>query len=227
MKKTLMPLMALSLLLFACGESEKVEEPDVDAPTVPALSFPTADLACTHYELEFRWTTSTDDSAGIIRYQIDISEDGSFGSIDFSDVVSGTAATFTLEPGITYYWRVNAMDGNSNKSAYSPSRMFYTEPEAGTNTLPTIPEIGSPTLGSTVSGSTVELSWQVTDEDGDELLYDIYLGADSTPELHTSNVNGNILEVPVEAGTKYYWRVVAKDAQQGVSVGQLWHFNVQ
>ena len=232
MKKTLISIMALAVLLFACDGSESmenpdVEAPDVDAPTAPALTFPTANMACTHYELEFRWTASTDGSGGTVRYQIDVSQDSNFDNVDFSDMVNTTTATFTLESGTTYYWRVNAVDGNGNESNYSPSRFFYTEPEAGTNTLPAIPEIGAPALGSTVSESTVELSWQTTDADGDELSYDVYFSPDSAPELHASDVDGNSLEVPVEAGMQYFWRIVAKDTQQGVSVGQLWHFTVE
>ncbi|NAS14349.1 glycoside hydrolase family 78 protein [Poritiphilus flavus] len=227
MKKTLIYLMAPAMMMFGCGGSGNGEEPDVDAPTVPALTFPTANLACTHYELEFQWEASTDEGSGTISYQIDVSEDSSFGSVDFSDTVSSTTATFTLEPGTTYYWRVSAQDGSGNESSYSPSRTFYTEPEAGTNSLPTIPEIGLPALGSTVSGSMVELSWQATDADGDELLYDIYFGAGNPPELYTTDVEANKLEVAVAAGTQYYWRVVAKDARQGVSKGRLWHFRVE
>ena len=70
------------------------------------------------------------------------------------------------------------------------------------------------------------LSWQaVSDPDGDNVTYDVYFGTDASPVTITSNgQTGTTYSPTLEANTTYYWKVVAKDPNGGISESAIWSF---
>lgn len=93
------------------------------------------------------------------------------------------------------------------------------------NTKPYIPS--NPTPSDNATGITINptLSWECYDPDGDTLIYDIYFGTDSNPPLiklgHTSR---SYSPGPLQYGSKYHWKIVAKDGRGGVREGLIWSF---
>ncbi|MDY8134885.1 hypothetical protein [Aquimarina sp. 2201CG5-10] len=219
------------LFLSACSNEdfpdEVIQVPDIENnfPSIPGLVFPTNNLVCTNFNLEFKWSTVIDIDGDAIAYQIDLAYDNTFSNILFSVTTSEPTWVFTLEKGTTYFWRVKAIDSEQNESEYSEVQSFFTEPEAGVNTIPYGPEIISPALRTTVSGSAVTLDWSATDADQDPLLFDVYFGDVNPPPLVSENLQGSTFDVNISSDTTYYWRVVVKDDKQGVAIGRVWNFN--
>ncbi|MCK8523804.1 hypothetical protein M0D21_19640 [Aquimarina sp. D1M17] len=197
------------------------------APTVPSLVFPTNNLTCTSIDLELVWGSSTDIDDDAIRYEIEIAEVSNFSTITFTAITTAISEVFDLEKGITYYWRVRAIDSKDNASEYSATQSFFTEPEATINALPGIPELGIPALGSRLSGSLVTLTWSATDSDDDALSYDLYFGDTNPPVLFAENIAVNTFDVSVSPGTAYYWRIVVRDNHQSATIGPVWNFRTE
>ncbi|MEW7289139.1 fibronectin type III domain-containing protein [Aquimarina sp. 2304DJ70-9] len=219
-----------SLFLFSCGGSDDSgvqQTVSNEAPSVPKLVFPINNATCTNFNLEFDWDAASDSDGDSVSYTIEIAESDSFSTIVFTQNTSQTTNVFSLEKGTTYFWRVKSMDSEGNESAYSTIQSFFTEPEAGLNTIPTAPSVVSPTLGEHISGTNITLDWDASDTDGDDLSYDVYFGTSNTPSLVEQNITASQLEVTISPDTVYYWRVVVKDDQEGVTIGQVWNFRTE
>ncbi len=223
-------LLLSSLFLFSCGGSDDggagPSSSNV-APTVPKLVFPTNNLVCTNFNLEFDWDAATDSNGDAISYTVDISESETFSTLLFTTTTIETVNTVTLEKGTTYFWRVKASDSEGNESIYSDTQTFFTEPDAAVNTVPNAPSVVVPTLGERVSGSSITLDWGASDVDQDPLLYDLYFGDTNPPVLISENITVSTFDVSVSANTTYYWRVVVKDSHQSATIGQVWNFRTE
>ncbi|MEW7289149.1 fibronectin type III domain-containing protein [Aquimarina sp. 2304DJ70-9] len=229
MKKIYIILLS-SLFLLSCGGSDDSGVPPTVsnvAPSVPKLVFPTNNATCTNFNLEFDWDAATDSDGDSVNYTIDIAESDSFATIVFTQNTSQTTNILTLEKGTTYFWRVKAKDNVGNESAYTATQTFFTEPDAGVNTVPNAPSVVSPTLGERVSGTTITLDWDATDRDNDPLTFDLYFGDTNPPVLFAESVDATALDVTVTADMIYYWRVVVKDDKAGVTIGQVWNFRTE
>lgn len=223
-------LLVSTLFLFSCSNDDdggpRIDLSNAD-PSIPGLIFPTNNLVCTNFNLEFDWSAAIDRDNDAITYVIDISTTSNFSTILFTAVTSATTRAFTLEKGTTYYWRVKARDSKGNESAYSPTQSFFTEPDAGVNTAPTVPEVVSPSIGARLSSTAITLEWNAYDSEDDALLYDLYFGDTNPPLLFAEDIDVSSFDVTVSPGTVYYWRVVAKDNNQAVTMGQLWNFRIE
>ena len=228
MKNSLILSIIVSLLAASCSKnnSEPIETLET-APSIPSLVFPTHNLVCTNYDLEFKWQNSTDPEGDTISYEINISEGQDFNAVVFKQTVSGNAIVFTLEQATTYFWRVRAVDSNSNESEFSPTWEFFTEPEAGQNAIPFAPGLVAPQIGSSLNGITTQLSWDALDLDNDPLLYDLYFGTQNPPPIYSENMDSSSKDVSISPNQHYYWRIVAKDDKQGVAIGQVWNFKTE
>ncbi len=216
-----------TISLLSCGSDDGGgSSPSNEAPTTPKLVFPSDNLTCTNFNLEFAWETATDADSDTVSYVIEVASESSFASILFTAITSVPQQVFTLEKGITYYWRVKARDSKGSDSSYSSVQSFFTEPDAAVNSLPSVPELISPELGDRVSGTNITLDWNATDVDGDTLVYDVYFGTTNSPSLIEENMTTSQLEMTVTTNTIYYWRVVVKDNNQNATMGQVWNFRV-
>ncbi len=125
---------------------------------------------------------------------------------------AASQATVTLEPGVTYFWRVDAVDADG---VVSEGDLWSFD------TLPLEAHFPSPyeDQGNVLSG--VQLSW--TAGKG-VLLHNVYFGTDPdalTPTMYLSETTFD--PGALEMGTTYYWRV---DEFTGIATneGPLWSF---
>ena len=229
MKKIVVILMSLSVLFSCSGDDNgaAIITSINGAPGAPALVFPTDNLICTNFNLEFDWNAVTDPEGDAVSYIIDIATDANFDVVVFSALTTVTTQLFTLEKGVTYYWRVKVRDSEGNESGYSETQSFITEPDAGINTIPYPPTAVTPQDGAVISGNTVSLEWTATDADGDALTYDVYFGDTNPPILVSENQENSTLELSLSANTAYYWRLVVKDENGGAVIGQVWNFTTE
>lgn len=101
-----------------------------------------------------------------------------------------------------------------------------------TNSTPQIPQnhppeltILTPTNGTTDVPLDFVLKWECTDPDGDDLVYDIYLGTSNPPPLLLNDYSyENYAVTHLQSLTTYYWKIVAKDSKGGVTEGPIWSF---
>ncbi|GAA4279151.1 fibronectin type III domain-containing protein [Aquimarina mytili] len=218
-----------ALMLLSCNADDEFVisrnplVPNIE-PTTPSLVFPTNNLVCTNFNLQFDWNASRDINGDALSYVIEVATDINFTTILFTAITSQTTHPFTLEKGVAYYWRVKARDTEGKESIYSATQTFFTEPEAGINNIPFVPTVVSPLVRATVTGPNITLDWDAADADNDPLSYDLYFGDTNPPELFVENSTSSSLDVNVLTNTEYYWRVVAKDNKQGVTIGQVWSF---
>lgn len=227
----------LCLLAFqACSksgggeETEIVQEPEPTpevsntAPTIPVKIFPTNGLLCSDNPLKFSWNSSTDKEGDAISYEIELAEDTAFEKIIEHTIVSETEITLTLEKGVQRNWRIRAKNNKGEYSGYSSSWNFYTEGEGIVNYLPFSPTLINPKSFSKVEDNMVLLEWVSRDVDEDLLLYDIYFGEITPPELVQENIEDSTYAVSINPDKTYYWKIVVKDGNGGESIGDIWVF---
>ncbi len=72
----------------------------------------------------------------------------------------------------------------------------------------------------------VELEWECTDPEWDEIQYDIYFGKEATPKLYKSGIKETKIKIEnLENDTNYYWMIVANDSKNKNSTkGPVWVF---
>ena len=227
MKKISLFILSLTLLVSCSsgGDEEDTQTP----PTIPGLVYPTNNLVCIDNVVEFKWNASSDAQNDAITYQLDVATDNAFTKNVVTSTTTMLSKSLSLEKGKFYYWRVKAIDSKNKAGEYTSVYTFFTENQGIVNHLPFIPEIKTPVLHSSISGSSTTLSWTAVDADNDNLLYDVYLGTSNPPtQKVASDLSIATYEVSsLSAVTKYYWYVVVKDGKGGTTIGQVWDFTKQ
>lgn len=91
--------------------------------------------------------------------------------------------------------------------------VFELEPEEEINQSPTVPELISPTDNQENLSLNVNLTWQSTDPESDELTYKITLRNDITNEIdiYENITTPNFLLTGLNYSTKYFWQVSVSD----------------
>jgi len=87
---------------------------------------------------------------------------------------------------------------------------------------PTTPSDPTPADEETGVSVWTNLSWNCSDADGDKLSYDIYFGTTPAPPIIKSDYNDKTYDLgedPLELGTTYYWKIVAKDNPRAAAYG--------
>ena len=92
--------------------------------------------------------------------------------------------------------------------------------------IPTQPSDPSPADKTSGVSTSVLLSWNSSDPDGDLLLYDVFLGRNSNP---TTIVSSNQSNMSYQCSnllnnTTYYWKIIAKDNHGNISGSASWSF---
>ncbi|MFC2110300.1 fibronectin type III domain-containing protein [Bacteroidota bacterium] len=230
MKKAYLYLgLVLGMIVSCGGGGDEMDEKPVEentAPTAPSQVYPVDNTLCLDASINFEWNTSTDKEGNRITYKIEISEDNSFSVLAKNESSFSSSKFITLSKGKAYYWRIKAVDSKGAESAYTSVSQFLTEGEGTSNHLPFAPTLLAPSMDSEVDGTSTTLSWSASDVDNDALLFDVYLdtNADPTTKVVTDQSATTYNATGLTAATTYYFKVVVKDGNGGVSIGQIWSF---
>ncbi|MFT7899989.1 MULTISPECIES: hypothetical protein [Flavobacteriaceae] len=219
-------LFSATLFLFSCGGGSK--EPVNEAPTKVTLTYPTQNLLCIDNSIPFDWSDATDPNNDNISYKIEIATNRELTNIIKTQTAVASNITIALDKGVAHYWRVIAVDNKGKEGEPSEVFAFYTKGEGETNTAPFTAELVKPEDEGTISGTTITLEWKGADSNtGDTLTYDVYFGEDAEPTtIKEENLSATSLEVDVESGKTYYWKINTKDNSGAKSIGQVWSFTI-
>lgn len=95
------------------------------------------------------------------------------------------------------------------------------------NQAPSQPQYLSPADGATGVTNHPTFMWTPsTDPENDVMTYDLYLGKTSPPLVivESDSMSPVANESGLEGTTQYFWKVVAKDANGGMTDGPVWSF---
>ena len=75
--------------------------------------------------------------------------------------------------------------------------------------------------------TSVKLEWNGLDIDNDIISYDVYFDTTNPTTTLLSNTTDNTMDVTVEAGNIYYWRVVTNDSIGNTSESEVFEFKIE
>ena len=194
--------------------------PSVPAPGKSSLSAPENNEVCYEGEavdasnsaVSFSWDASSDTDS----YDLQITNQETNQTQTESGITS-TSKAVTLATDVSYSWKVVSKANDTSDTTDSDTWQFYLAGDGQENYAPFPATIISPTSGAAVDASNglVTLSWEGNDPDeGDSLTYTIYfdeVDGLQDPQSVNTNITETSLEVEVESGTTYYWRVKTSD----------------
>jgi len=178
---------------------------DTQAPSAPSSL---AASSVTQSALTLNWTASTD-NVGVTGYNV--YQDGST-----IGTVTGTSANVTgLVASTSYAFTVTATDAAGNESAVSNTANVTTQAAVDTQ-APTVP---TGLASSSVTETTLTLSWSASSDNVGVTGYDVYQGASNlgTVSGTSANITG------LTASTAYTFTVRARDAAGNISAASAGH----
>ena len=194
--------------------------PQVPTPGKSSLSAPENNEVCyegeevdaINSEVTFSWDASTDTDS----YDLVITNQETNQSQIESGITS-TSKVVTLATDISYSWKIVSKANDTNDTTESDTWQFYLAGDGQENYAPFPATILSPLSGAAVDSNngSITLSWEGNDPDEvDNLTYAVYFdeidGLQVPIEEESSETS---LEVSVESGNTYYWRVKTSDGK--------------
>jgi chitodextrinase/O-glycosyl hydrolase len=172
--------------------------PDTSPPTQPS-NMTLSNVTATSTAIS--WTASTDD-VGVVRYDIfrNNTKVGSSTTNSYTD--------FGLSPTTAYNYTVKAFDAAGNPSAVSATLPATTAPDTTSPSQPNAP------TRSTVTDSTISLTWSPSTDDVGVVRYDIFREGTKIGSSNTTTYTDSGL-APL---TKYDYTVEAFDAAGNGSI---------
>ena len=194
--------------------------PQVPTPGKSSLSAPENNEVCyegeevddRNSEVTFSWDASSDTDS----YDLVINNQETSQSQTESGITS-TSKAVTLATDVSYSWKVVSKANDTSDTTESDTWQFYLAGDGQENYAPFPATILSPTSGAALDSNngSITLSWEGNDPDeGDSLTYTIYLDeVDGLQDPIEEDSSETELEVSVESGTTYYWRVKTSDGK--------------
>lgn len=155
------------------------------------------------------------DTAGATSYDV------YFGTSASPPLFGNTASSYYALPTLSYltkyYWKIVAK--SSCGETAGPVWNFTT----GSCQTPANPAGPSPSDGASGQSIEVDLDWE---DAAGATSYDVYFGTTSNPPLHGNTRSSSYALPTLSGGTRYCWKVVAKNAC-GNTEGPVWSFTTR
>lgn len=211
-------LIAFGSLLLLIGSCAKDDEINL-APGNVTLTTPSNNATNIALDAALNWQTTTDPDGDVVVYDVYFGTDANPVNVASANQ-AGTSYAPILTANSTYYWKVVAKDPNGG-SSQSATWSFST-----LNNGPGSVVLTAPADEATDIALDAPLSWDaVTDPDGDDIVYDVYLGKEATPTtIVSTDQEGTTYNATLVSGTTYYWKIVAKDDNGATSESVIWSF---
>ena len=203
-------------LILEAYVAEDVVASDVNDPPAPATVPSPADAALevASGTVEMSWTRNERTTS----FDVYVGTSRELGTIDFQGNVAEPTFTAALAPGATYYWRIDARG-----SAGMTRGAVWSFNTSGSTQAPVAPTNPRPAHGAVGVPLDVSLSW---DSGGRATSYDVFLGRAASlqaSDLLRTTATRNLQPGSLVAGTRYYWRVDAKNGV-GSTPSDTWSF---
>lgn len=228
MKQLLFFILFISIVACSSDNSSPNDDTDSNLPTIPNLIYPTDNLICIDNTLQLQWSIEDTMENTNVNYLLEVSKQSDFSTYEHTITTNETFYDLSFDIGTVYYWRVRSSFENQS-NGFSEVYSFYTEGEGEENHLPNAPEAISPLQDAIVKTSNINLSWNATDVDSEDVLsYNVYCDTNPNPTTKLgSDLNTTNLSVNVISGNVYYWKVIVKDDKGGQAIGNIWSFSTE
>ncbi len=229
MKRIVLLFGALVLLVNSCAPEEPVVPIN---PSAPTLISPANDETClngtsindSQSNVDFRWSLA----ANALSYELVVTNLLTQSSQTYPATSNQTTVALTkAEP---YNWSVKSIGEVGSISSQSIQWKFYLAGDAVVNYAPFPSELISPQSGANVTpdiNNLIKLQWNASDVDDDLAKFEVYLDKnDATTIIKTIayQTEEESIEINVENGTTYYWKIIAIDANQNQSSSGIYAF---
>ena len=144
-----------------------------------------------------------------------------------SGVGSVTGNTYSYSPAISDTGTRNAtIRATDGKGGQTDQTIVININPSGINNPPNTPKNPLPADNAMTQPASLVLSWVGGDPDGDPVTYDVYLGLSPTSMAFKGNRTTTTYSTGIlNASTKYYWKIVAKDNKGAITQGPVWKFS--
>ena len=229
MKRIVLLFGALILLVNSCAPEEPVVPIN---PSAPTLISPANDETClngtsindSQSNVDFRWSLA----ANALSYELVVTNLLTQSSQTYPAISNQTTVALTkAEP---YNWSVKSIGEVGSVPSQSIQWKFYLAGDAVVNFAPFPSELISPQSGANVTpdiNNLIKLQWNASDVDDDLAKFEVYLDKnDATTIIKTIayQTEEESIEINVENGTTYYWKIIAIDANQNQSSSGIYAF---
>ena len=229
MKRIVLLFGSLILLVNSCTPEEPVVPIN---PSAPTLISPANDETCldgtsindSQSNVDFRWSSA----ANALSYELVVTNLLTQSSQTYPATSNQTTVALTkAEP---YNWSVKSIGEVGSISSQSIQWKFYLAGDAVVNYAPFPSELISPQSGANVTpdiNNLIKLQWNASDVDDDLAKFEVYLDKnDATTIIKTIayQTEEESIEINVENGTTYYWKIIAIDANQNQSSSGIYAF---
>jgi len=191
------------------------------APDLPSNPSPISGAAGQALNVDLSWIGG-DPDGGAVTYDVYFAAgDSTPDTLVSSGQTATSYAPGALLSGTIYYWQIIAKDG-LGKSTTGDVWNFTT-----LNNAPYAPSNPSPASGATGQATSVTLSWNGGDPEGDPVTYTVYFEAgDNTPDVavSSSQTSTNFTPGALASNTTYYWQIIAIDKNNVSTTGSVWSF---
>ena len=225
-------------LVISCNNGDDYDSNDIDttSPGKSTLVAPENNKTCetgssisdTQSQIEFTWTVTLNTDS----YDLTVTDLNTISTINKTGLTSA-ASLADLDKGVPYSWYVISKNSASSKTTNSDTWKFYVAGKGIVNYAPFTAELKTPKSGATVARDgfgKVKFTWDGSDPDaGDTLKYTLYvdkIDGKQTPPSSQTDIDGETLEVELEATTAYYWRVKTSDGVNS-SFSNILTFNTE
>ena len=219
--------MVIIALGITCSgdDGEEIIEPIIN-PTAVTLNFPLNNTECnegriiseTISEVIFKWTVSSKNNS----YTVSLKNLETNTLKNYN--TSSDELAISILRGIPYSWSVVSKVAGNSKTAESSIWKFYNAGIPQESHPPFPAEAVSPAVGSTIESGTITIQWEGSDVDDDIASYKILLDNSETPTTSIGTTTSNSINVEVESGKIYYWKVISTDANGNASDSEIFQF---
>ena len=180
------------------------------------------DLNQEESQVTFQWSQSLHTDS----YEININNLNN-GEIQKKETVLNSESII-LKRGFPYSWWIFSKSEKSEIISKSQIWVFYLEGVSQSVYLPFPARLISPSFEEeiTLNNSKFFFQWEGRDLDNDIISFDFYLGEDIDElKLIRDGLTGTGVEIELEQGKNYYWKIITKDSNQNTSSSALGSFS--
>ena len=229
MKRIVLLFGSLILLVNSCTPEEPVVPIN---PSAPTLISPANDETCldgtsindSQSNVDFRWSSA----ANALSYELVVTNLLTQSSQTYPATSNQT--TVALNKAEPYNWSVKSIGEVGSVPSQSIQWKFYLAGDTVVNFAPFPSELISPQSGANVTpdiNNLIKLQWNASDVDDDLAQFEVYLDKnDATTIIKTIayQTEEESIEIDVENGSTYYWKIIAIDTNQNQSSSGVYTF---